>query len=273
MKNKYLFILLLLFLTSPVFSQKIIRIIPGYVLIDIDEGLGEINDYLYVYRKTDQGVYYIGTVKILKFGINQTAARVIKLNSNQTIHLGDYVSQFDPESVKDKLISPARRWREPGYIKKEPLLTNAGARVGMYAPATHMTGLYGRSPSIGIFAAFLRQNVHTLYADINYVYLLNANNTNTTIGSALYHVHIFDRIRTGDRIFYEIGAGVYYFRYPDMNPNISKFNIGLFYGLSLDITRTDKYTLSPSVRAYTFRQESGWYVFGGLYLNVSFKLY
>jgi len=273
MKKHIFLCLFLLFSASPAFSQKIIRIIPGYVLIDVSEGLGKIDDHLYVYRKSNQGVHYIGTVKIIKFNINQTAAKIVKLNTNQTIQLGDYVSKMNPESVKQKLVSPVKRWREPGYIKKTPLSANAGVRLGMFAPATHLAGYYTKSPSLGIYAAFLNEKIHTLYIDLNYVYILDAMTIDDPVGSALYHVHICDRLRTGDRIFYEIGAGIYYFRHPDMNPNAVKFNLGLFYGLSLDLTRTDQFTLSPSIRAYTFRKETRWYVFAGLDLNVSFKLY
>lgn len=92
-----LIVLTALFQTQKAFCDgKIVKVIPGYVLIDTDQNIGAIGDVIRVYRATADGQRNIGTVQIVRFKAGRAAAKIVKQGAGFTIKAGDFLEGFGP---------------------------------------------------------------------------------------------------------------------------------------------------------------------------------
>ena len=92
-----LIMLTALFQTQKAFCDgKIVKVIPGYVLIDTDRNIGAIGDVIRVYRSTADGQRSIGSVRIVRFKSGRTAAKIVKQGAGFTIKAGDFLEGFGP---------------------------------------------------------------------------------------------------------------------------------------------------------------------------------
>ncbi|MBN2103547.1 tetratricopeptide repeat protein [bacterium] len=90
--RKYLLLILIPLINfSYLFSQNIVKKIPGFVLIDTDLGIGKLNDKIKVYRQIGNTNIEIGIVELLRFQDGKSGARIIKEFENYHIELGDRV--------------------------------------------------------------------------------------------------------------------------------------------------------------------------------------
>lgn len=92
-----LIVLAALFQTQKAFCDgKIVKVIPGYVLIDTDQNIGKVGDVIRVYRATGDGQRNIGTVQIVRFKSGRAAAKIVKQGAGFTIKAGDFLEGFGP---------------------------------------------------------------------------------------------------------------------------------------------------------------------------------
>lgn len=75
---------------------KIVKVIPGYVLIDTDQNVGKVGDVVRVYRATGDGQRNIGSVRIARFKSGRAAAKIVKQAAGFTIKAGDFLEGFGP---------------------------------------------------------------------------------------------------------------------------------------------------------------------------------
>jgi hypothetical protein len=100
-----LIMLVALFQTQKAFCDgKIVKVVPGYVLIDSDQNIGEIGEVIKVYRTTSGGPQNVGTVELARFKNGRAAAKIVKQRPGLKIKAGDFLEGFgSEESVMDDL--------------------------------------------------------------------------------------------------------------------------------------------------------------------------
>lgn len=103
MKIYILSLLLLFFILLPsiLFDQKIIKIIPNYILIDTDKNL-KINDVIKVFRYEHNNEILIGEIKIVKFDKGRSAAKILLEENNYNISIGDYIKIIGLNYIQPK---------------------------------------------------------------------------------------------------------------------------------------------------------------------------
>jgi hypothetical protein len=84
---------LFLILTGHASAQKIIKIVSGYVLVDVGPSSGlSIEDQVPVYRKTEAGtISKKGEIRIVRFDQGKCAGKIMKESSGDPISVGDFI--------------------------------------------------------------------------------------------------------------------------------------------------------------------------------------
>ena len=83
-------------------SGRVIKVIPNYVLIDRDVGLGKLNDDILIQRWTQDGVINVGKVKLLRFKDGKTGAKILEEYNDLKMQIGDAIEgySFDEENAE-----------------------------------------------------------------------------------------------------------------------------------------------------------------------------
>lgn len=85
--------------------QKIVGVIPEYVIIDTDVGIREDPKSVKVYRMIDQNNVYVGKIDLVEFQDRLAVARIIKEEEGSNIEVGDFVylqyKSYDKLNVKE----------------------------------------------------------------------------------------------------------------------------------------------------------------------------
>lgn len=91
--KKFVLIIFLFALYHLCFSQRIIKVIPNYVLIDTDKNIGNLGDTLEIQRIENGKITDAGRVKIVKFGDGKTACSTLP-NYFNILKVGDAVKEY-----------------------------------------------------------------------------------------------------------------------------------------------------------------------------------
>jgi len=259
-------------------SQVIVKVIPGYVLIDTDTGIGRLNEVIKVYRLKDDGLITVGRVRILRFQDGKTGAQIVSEESGHKISVGDFVGEKRTDAKRTSKASSKRssetseqnvpRWRGDARV---------GVHLGRFVPASSLEDTFENSYSLGLSLRLLTAGRHTFTLDGTCPVLRTASVWSGDVESSLYMVHLVDHIRSGYRIHWDIGGGIYYSRWSAMvNGQTIKSTdsyTGFFVGLSVDFGGSSWGVFSPMVRYHAYKVEEDWYEFviGGV--NVYFSVF
>ena len=93
--------------------QKIIHVVPKYVVIETDVGIKETKQMVTVYRLGNPHMKRVGTVGLLKYHNGKTVAEIIGEKKGYRIKIGDYVylqyKSLNEMSVGEYLVFLKRR--------------------------------------------------------------------------------------------------------------------------------------------------------------------
>ena len=261
-------------------AQSIIRVIPNYVLIDTDTGIGKLKEKIKVYRSTDDEIITIGEVQILAFRDGMTAARIVGLQPGLDIAVGDFVElkSTEPSDISQADKEDRDRDQSADQLYDERRKMNrAGVHIGRFIPSSHLENTFENSFSLGISFKLMDVRPHSIFIDATYP-ILNENLANTSnIKSSLYLLHLLDSIQVGQRIHFDVGGGIYYSSVSGgMNGQLMKESepyFGFFLGLSMDFIGALGWTFCPLVRYHTYKVETDWneFLVGGM--NVYFSIF
>ncbi len=251
-------------------AQYITKIIPQYVLINSDTGVGEKNEQVDVYRLVGERIVHVGKVQILTFEQGKAAAKIIYVNPGMQIVVGDFVR-------------PGSSVTRAGNQTNRPLSSNRnvhdqlGIHLARFVPASNLESGFQNSYNIGASFKLIGLYNHSFYVDVSYPLMEFQPELSNTIQSSLLILQLSDRIRVWDRIYYNIGFGFYR---STLSGNVTgiAFNetqsySGFFVGLSMDLLNSSFMTIAPSIRMHTYNIEGDWaeFVVGGV--NVYFSVF
>ncbi len=269
------FIFICLFLCNiPLYAQYITKIIPQYVLIDRDTGIGRLNEEIDVYRLVGEKVIHVGKVKILRFEQGRTGAKIVYVNPGMQITVGDFVRT---ESSTQKTDNESSNISNPisGAASSKRMIDNRiGAYLARFVPASNLEDGFDNSYSIGASFKLITMNTHSFYVDLHYPLFKMELDLPSSTTYHLLIVQLIDRARIMDRVYYEVGGGLYRFSTSgSITVNETKSFAGFFVGLSLDLFRSNTMTFAPTIRMHTYSVEKDWFEFvvGGV--NVYFSLF
>jgi len=125
-----------------VFAQDIIKIVKNYVLIDTDQGIGELNQKIKVYRNIKNNEKQIGEIIILKFAQGKAACKILNYKKGYKLQVGDFVktikNPIQPKIEQKEIIKPFTRYTF-GYSGNIP---SQLLGVSVFS-LTNKTGFYG----------------------------------------------------------------------------------------------------------------------------------
>ncbi|HHS12297.1 MAG TPA: hypothetical protein ENN03_00850 [bacterium] len=259
----------------PLTAQVIEKVVPGYVLINTDIGLGETGKTLWVYRLSGENIYYIGRVKILRFQEGKTAAQIIHEAPLLNIQQGDRV--LGERIQSGKLSQPPSRMQEtPRQPASEPVPETRGRtepdfptqpsgpapalgiRVARFMPRAGLSG-FEDSYLIGLSLRLLQAGRHGLRVEAAYPFLTLKTPGALDIQTTLITLHLVNHIRMGEQGHYDIGGGLYYFhaRAVINGESITESDPfwGFFFGYSIDIPVVNGFAAAPYFRIHVYQQE------------------
>ncbi|MBN2437747.1 MAG: hypothetical protein JXL20_04020 [Deltaproteobacteria bacterium] len=152
-----LIMLTALFQTQKAFCDgKIVRVVPGYVLIDTDQNIGAIGDVIRVYRATADGHRNIGSVQIVRFKSGRAAAKIVKQGAGFTIKAGDFLEGFGPEddSIDSLFGDSGTAGRRPAARRNAPRPSASSGIILGPIPGATILPARGRSAAF-VQASFL----------------------------------------------------------------------------------------------------------------------
>ncbi len=246
---------------TPLFGQKIIKVISGYVLIDRDAGLGQGGDRLTVYRYEDGRLNAVGTVEIVTFQKGKTAAKILSQKRGRTIAVDDYVSRKNLDGV---LVTPPPSRSSPpreraATIQARPV--RGGIGLGRFVPGTRLDPFLISSFSISGFVRLGTWSRHTLQAEVACP-ILKMQAADALLKPSMFLLHLVDRIRIGDCIHWDVGAGVAIAKLDagiaGQTISESRSDFGLCVGFSADFPQRSGWTLIPFIRVHAFKSELYW---------------
>ena len=264
LKAKLIFYFLSLCFSS-LNAQIIIKVIPGYVLINRDTGIGNLNEKIKVYRFQGDRMIPVGQVRIIRFHQGQTAAKIVSVEPGLKIVVGDFVSEKKHDDASISQI----------FTKQKNV--NGGLHGGRFLPSSNLENSFEDSYSLGAFFKLVTLKNHSFFVEVSYPLLKNKFAGTNDIESSMVLVHISDHIRLGNRIHWDVGGGLYYSK---MSVNLNGQSIdesesysGFFVGLSVDFTNPSRFTFSPAIRYHAYKTEINWNEFIISGINVYFSIF
>ena len=257
------------------FAQKIIKVIPKFVLIDTDQNIGKLGDELNVYQDTDDGQIQVGRIKILKFSNGQTGARIVSIEPGLSISVGDRVQKDEVLLPSDFLLDDKE---EDVYNDQTDQVSAPPGRLAIgisrFVPAQDLDRIL--LPSFCINASFRIGQIasHYFFVDVDYPILNVRSSLDSLSSPSLWSLHIRDHIRAINRIYYDIGVGLYNTKTPetDSSPESvsSSSKMGYLLGLSVDLQDLVSVPIIPFVQCHMYTIDSEWQLF--VIAGVSFHL-
>ena len=120
-------------------------------------------------------------------------------------------------------------------------------------------------------------NRHHLYVDATYPVLKSKIAGVELNPSSLYVLNVVDHIRLGERIHFDMGAGLYFSGGSNTSGGQSNketsTSSGFFLGLSLDFLSLSGWLFSPRVRYHAYHLNGNWNEFALGGMNVYFSLF
>ena len=262
-------------------AQDIVKVVPEYVLIDKDTGLGKLDEPLLVYRIMDGEIVKIGRVRIIKFQKGRTAAKIVLEETGYKIEVGDVVSikrldRMDISRVAKKMpayrpqIKKPPETKESKKIKKKTM--HAGLHIGRFIPAADMESRFKNSFTFGLSVKLIKTGRNTFSLDGDFHNLKTGTSTSDESKSSLMTVHITDHIRVGNQIHYDFGVGLYLWResvtLTDQTFDENKSYWGVLLGFSADLSCLSELILSPCFRVHMYKTDKGWNGFATVGINI-----
>lgn len=271
--NIFLVMTLSLLLSSFAFSQRVSKVIPGYLLIDTDKNLGKLNQLIKIYRQTDEGHIFIGKAKIIKFDQGKTGAKIIFIKAGYSIKIGDLAGKNGTDKIDipllntngfDTVYDESKTDREPILFDKKqnsikedddirsenpyPSYSDSSVPVsfrerkdngyihlGLFTPGSQLDGLTNNSFSLGLAYNFTPLQNHGFMIDFTVPFLLKKS---SEVTSSLFILQFFDHMRLGERTHYDFGLGLYFsstqIKSTDTETDIK--NSGAYFGFSMGIS-------------------------------------
>lgn len=275
---------------------KVVKIIPGYVLIDTDTGIGKINDKIKIQRMTDEGIIEVGTVQIIKFRDGKTAAKIVKERRKFKINVGDVTESYDFEYYK-----AIRNLFNPTFIEKENYLNKItvkdyheslnssennlsnnksefglGFCPGIFVPNGDLKDAYDNAFYFGALLELRSPNMKNSSILLNFYYSsLSVRSSikyvfdlyDGDMDASIFMANLSFRQITSDWFFLDIGCGLY-------NPTISisfydnKEKIkDTFFGICVGIGACSYYSSSSEfgasldIKYHTYNAKNDWLSF------------
>ena len=261
----------------PSHAQYITKIIPQYVLIDRDTGIGQLNEEIDVYRLVGEKIIHVGKVKILRSEQGKTGAKIVYVNSGMQMTVGDFVRVVNSTQKTDNESGKISNPISSPVSLQRTVDNRMGAYLARFVPASNLENGFENSYSIGASFKLITMNAHSFYIDLHYPLFKMESVLPSSITYSLLMIQLIDRVRIMDRVYYEVGGGLYRL---SLSGNISGMTLdetrsysGFFVGLSLDLFRSNTMTFTPTIRMHTYSVEKNWveFVVGGV--NVYFSVF
>jgi hypothetical protein len=273
---RFVLILFTICITSA-HAQIIIKTVKEYVLIDTDTNIGSLNEKIRVYRLHRKDVIDVGQIQIVKFKDGKTAAKIIKENRGFRILKGDFVSEKKKtgfgysQSASSGQISKSNTKTPVKALQKTDRL---GVHIGRFLPSSHLENDYLPCYTIGGYIRLIRIWNHSFFINATVPLLKMAPDRNMYLETNMFFLNVVDHIRVGKRIHFDVGGGLYYYKWenPTTGESGSDSYTGFSLGLSLDFFSPIGITLSPMIRCHTYLQDDEWreFIVGGMNLSYSF---
>ncbi|GEM_PF-1678630 len=293
------------------YSQLIMKVIPDYVLIDTDLGIGERDERIRVYRAVGDSIVTVGLVRIIEFREGKTAARILVKEGDYSISVGDFVKyhiatanvdasffnrQWYHERVYGSNYDEVRALQPPASedpsadVREEETSVDGdtvdthrephhplGLYVGFFYPGVILENSVEYGIGLGVSAALVRIHIHRFLLEATYALQVLKPILRERMKSSLVLFHLIDHIQVADRIHFDFGGGVYYTKTTITESGNSMeesgFRAGFSMGLSMDVAGIRGLHYCPSVRYHMYRHEGEWieFVLGGI--TVTYALF
>ena len=274
--KKFITLLLLLLLPSMVFPQKIIKVIKEYVLINSDQGIGNIGDIIEVNRDIKKVRKRVGRVLIVKFRNGMTACKILE----GSIKIGDYIKSNDDQIV-DELFSVGSR--QPDVNTTSNNKSEIGLSCGAFFPTGDISDWYSTSFVLSGFMSLSISNHYNAVFEISYPFLkLNSELKDAldyfgiNFNASLLMINAYGRFRIDPSFFIDIGGGIYIPKLSisadGANESSSEAGIGICLGPTFLLNNSLTYRLSLSAKYHTYIIEAHWAHFIKADLQISFNL-
>jgi len=308
--HKFLVMTLFLLLSSSAFGQRVIKVIPGYLLIDTDKNLGKLNQLIKIYRQTDEDTIFIAKAKIIKFDQEKTGAKIIFIKKGYSIRVGDLVGKNGTDKIDIPLLNTNGfdTVYEESKTEKEPILfdekqnsikvdddiwsdekprpshsdssvpssfrerkDNGYIHLGLFSPGSQLDGLTNNSFSLGLAYNFTPQQNHGFMIDFTYPFL---SKKSSEASSLLFILQFFDHMRLGERAHYDFGLGLYFSSSEIKSTDIKNSGtyFGFSMGFSLNAFMLNKIAFTPAIRCHTYKADETWNVFALFDINGHFSI-
>jgi hypothetical protein len=279
------------------------RVITGYVLIDTDQGIGKINDILQIYRMDYNTEIYIGQIRLRKFQNGKTGAKIIYTEPGYKMQVGDFVkikskdiedipildtydmiydnkknNNYETKQTKENDLAYDIFIEDEGYTKqhintkkKSDKHNQISAHLGIFTPSSSLVGTVGTSPNIGINYMLVGSTKHSLYVDLTIPIMKTKSQG---VKSSLIILNLFDRIKVKNRLYYDLGIGLYNSSTKIGSKKIeSGSNFGFLIGFSIDLFTSWGISFTPSIKIHSYNTKSDWKDFAVFDLNMFFTLF
>ncbi len=247
------------------FAQKIIKVIPKFVLIDTDQNIGKLGDELNVYRNTNDGRIQVGRIKILRFSNGQTGARIVWIEPGLSISVGDRVQNDDVLSQSDFLLSEEEDIYSDPTDRSSVPLGRLAIGISRFVPAQDLDRILLSSFCISASFRIGQFDPHSFFADVDYPILNVKSSLNNVSSPSLWSLHIRDHIRVINRIYYDMGVGLYSAKVPETDSSseseASTSKMGFLLGLSVDLQDLVSVPMMPFVQCHMYSNDSEWQLF------------
>ena len=293
------------------YSQLIMKVIPDYVLIDTDLGIGERNQRIRVYRAVEDSIVTIGLVRIVEFRDGKTAARILVQEGDYSISVGDFVKynvatanvdasffnrQWYHEQVygsnynEVKALQPSASEDSSADVREEETSVDGdtvythrephhplGLYVGFFYPGVILENSVEYGIGLGVSGKIGRIHTHHFFLEATYAAQVLKPVLRERMKSSLVLLNLIDHIQVAERIHFDFGGGVYYTKTivteSGNSMEDSGFHAGFSVGISMDIAGIQGLNYCPSVRYHMYRDEGEWieFVLGGI--TVTYALF
>ncbi|MFH1940997.1 MAG: hypothetical protein ABIL68_02745 [bacterium] len=71
--------------------QKVVKVVPKYVVLETDVGIREVYDEVSVFRLSNPRMKNVGKIKLLKYHDGKAVGRIIEEKERLKIQAGDYI--------------------------------------------------------------------------------------------------------------------------------------------------------------------------------------
>jgi len=257
-----------------VFAQKIIKVVPKFVLIDTDQNIGKLGDELNVYRDTSTGRIKVGKIKLLKFSNGQTGARIVWIEPGLSVSVGDIVQKDEMVSQTNFLFDEKKNIYNDQTERIYDPPGRFGIGISRFVPAQDLDRIIVSSFCINASFRIGQLDPHYFFISIDYPILDVKSSLNDVSSPSLWSLHFGDHFRVINYIYYDMGAGLYNSKIPEVGDSSrnasSSSKMGFFLGMSVDLHDLISVPITPFVQSHMYETDSDWqlYAIAGITFHI-----